>query len=252
MGMNRSSMRTIDILELISGEPKGISLSEIAAALSIPVTSASDIIRALLEKEMIEIIDERSKLYGIGVKAYYIGNSFISNTSLVDKAKDSIEELGTKTNKTVFLGKLVNNKITYIYKFEPKDLKIATCAIGSNADIHSTSLGKCMLAHDFELLTKIMNSELKRKTVNTIVDAEELKKEIDIVRRQGYGLDNCEEKEHLLCIGAPIFDNNGKVIAAISISDLYSEDTNIEHEAIIVKESALIISRKMGFTGPVY
>ncbi len=89
-------------MELIARESKGLSLTEIASELDIPITSASDIINALLDKEMIEIIDKRSKVYGIGVKSYYIGNAFIANTTLVDKAKDLVEELGKKLHKTVF------------------------------------------------------------------------------------------------------------------------------------------------------
>jgi len=249
MKKSRAATRTIDILELIANEPNGLSLSEISVALDIPVTSVSDIIKALLDKEMIEIIDERSKLYGIGVKAYFIGNAFISNTSLIDKAKEPIEMLGKRMNKTVFLGKEVNEKITYIYKFEPKDSIIATCSIGSRTNLHCTSLGKTILANDDALMERFQGRELIQKTAYTITNHEDLKVEIDKVRVQGYAIDNREQSDHLLCIGAPIFDSHNEVIAAVSISGLYREDIDIEAEASIVKETALAISKKMGYTG---
>ncbi|WP_461206783.1 IclR family transcriptional regulator [Clostridium sp. DL1XJH146] len=249
MKKSRAATRTIDILELISNETKGLSLTEIASTLDIPITSVSDIVRALLDKEMIEVIDERSKLYGIGVKAYYIGNAFISNTTLVDKARDTIEALGTRMNKTVFLGKEVNKKITYIYKFEPKDSIITTCPIGSRTNLHCTSLGKCFLASNDELMSKLDSKDLIKKTDYTIVEMDELKKEVEKVRKQGYGVDCREQSDHLLCIGAPVFNDKNEIIAAVSISGLYRDDVNIEKEAEIVKESALIISRKMGYKG---
>lgn len=249
MKKSRAATRTIDILELISNESKGLSLSEISVALDIPITSVSDIIKALLDKEMIDIIDERSKLYGIGVKAYYIGNAFLRNTSLIDKSKDAIEALGKKMNKTVFLGKEVNEKITYIYKYEPKDPVIATCSIGSRTNLHCTSLGKCILAHDEDLMRRLSEKELIRKTIHTITDYKELEKEIEKVKIQGYALDDREQSDHLLCIGAPIFDQNNEVVAAVSVSGLYREDIDIEAEAALVKETALTISRKMGYTG---
>lgn len=249
MKKSRAATRTIDILELISNEPNGLSLSEISGALDIPVTSVSDIVKALLDKEMIEIIDERSKLYGIGVKAYYIGNAFISNTSLVDKAKDIIEDLGKRLNKTVFMGKEVNEKITYIYKYEPPNPIVSTCAIGARTNLHCTSLGKCILAHDQDLLEKLRDRELIRKTEFTITNYDDLVDEVDITRKRGYGLDNREQSEHLFCIGAPIFDNHNKVIASISASGLYREDIDVEAEAKMVKDSAMLISRKMGYSG---
>ena len=248
MKKSRAATRTIDILELIANESKGLSLTEIASALEIPITSASDILNALLEKGMIEVIDKRSKIYGIGVKAYFIGNAFIANTTLVDKAKDIIEELGKKVHKTVFLGKEVNGRITYIYKYEPENNLVATCPIGSRTNLHCTSLGKCILASDDELLKSLEGKELVKKTDYTITEYDELVKEVDKVRAQGYATDDKEQNEHLLCIGAPVFDGSNKAIAAISISGLHLADTDIEKEAAIVKESALMISMKMGYT----
>ncbi|MDF2473152.1 MAG: IclR family transcriptional regulator [Lachnospiraceae bacterium] len=249
MAISRAAMRTINILELIASKAKGITLSEIAVELDMPVTSVNDIVKALIETDMIEIIDERSKLYGIGVKAYYIGNSFISNTSLVDKAKPIIEELATHVNKTVFLGKEVKDKITYIYKYEPKDTLIATCSIGSRTFLHTTSLGKCILANDEELLQHTIDKELIKKTSHSITEPDALIEELQKVRLKGYAVDNREQDEHLFCIGAPIYDHNNKVIAAISISGLYSENMNVEYEANLVREKALLISKKMGYTG---
>ncbi len=249
MATSRSALRTIHILELISNSPKGITLSEIAAGLHIPVTSVNDIVKALIETEMIEIIDERSKLYGIGVKAYYIGNSFISNTSLVDKAKPIVEELASQVTKTVFIGKEVNEKITYIYKYEPKDTLIATCPIGSRTFLHTTSLGKCILANNEELLQRVISKELIKKTPQSITEPAKLIEELQKVRLKGYAVDNREQDDHLFCIGAPIYDRNNKVIAALSISGLYSEKTNVEYEANLVREKAQLISKKMGYMG---
>lgn len=119
MAKSRAAIRTVKILEMIANEKRGVTLSDLATGLDIPITSVSDIIKALLDLEMVDIIDERSKVYGIGARAYYIGNAYLANTDLIEKAKPIIEELGQMLNKTIFLGKEVNEKITYIYKYEP-------------------------------------------------------------------------------------------------------------------------------------
>lgn len=247
MGKSRAALRTISILEIIAREKLGVTLSDIASELDIPVTSASDILKSLLETEMIELVDERSKVYGIGVKAYYIGNAFLSNTNLIDKSKSSVEELGLALNKTVFLGKEINKEITYIYKFEPRETMVSTCPIGSRTSLHNTSLGKCIMAYDDDLRQYIKNKSLVKKTPHTITDHELLMEELIEVRNQGYAIDDREQNEMLRCIGAPIFDNTGKVIAALSISGLYSKATDIDYESKLVKAKALQISRKMGY-----
>ncbi len=247
MKKSRAAVRTVKVLEVIAREPKGLSLSEIAGLLDIPITSASDIVKALLDEEMIELLDERSKIYGIGVKAFFIGNAFIANTSIIDKAKDIIEDLSNRTHRTVFLGKEVNGKITYIYKHEPKDTLVATCAIGSQTSIHCTSLGKSFLAHEPEMLEALKDVDLVRKTDHTITDYNRLVEEVVSVREKGYAVDYREQNDHLLCVGAPVFDNHGKVVAALSVSGLWRGDEDVEPLGQLVRESALEVSRSLGY-----
>ncbi len=247
MGKSRAALRTVKILEYIAQKKQGVTLSDIGTELDLPITSASDIIKSLLETEMIELMDERSKIYGIGVKAYYIGNAFLSNTNLIDKAKPIIEELGMTLNKTVFMGKEINKEITYIYKFEPRESMVSTCPIGSRTSLHNTSLGKALMAYDDDLRDYIKNKSLVKKTPYTITDHKVLMEELIEIRERGYAIDDREQNEMLRCIGAPIFDHEGKVIAALSVSGLYSKNTDVEYEGNLVKEKALQISRKMGY-----
>lgn len=249
MGKSRAALRTISILEIIAREKRGVTLSDIANELDMPITSASDILKSLLETEMIEIIDERSKVYGIGVKAYYIGNAFLSNTNLIDKAKPFIEDLGMTLNKTVFMGKEINGEITYVYKFEPRESHVSTCAIGSRTSLHNTSLGKCILAYNDELRSRLNHKSLVKKTSHTITDHTLLNRQIDDVRVKGYAIDDREQNEMLFCIGAPIFDHTDKVIAALSVSGLYRPDIDVEYEANLVREHADAISKKLGHSG---
>lgn len=247
MKKSRAAVRTVRILDLIAKETKGLSLSEIAKALEIPVTSASDIVRALLDEGMIEVIDERSKVYGIGVKAFFIGNSFLVNTSLIDKAKGELEKLSHLLGRTVFLGKEVNGKITYIYKHEPKETLVATCGIGSQTNLHCTSLGKSMLAFDQSLLERLDSSSLVQRTKHTVTDYDLLLKELEKVRQCGFAVDDREQNEHLFCVGAPVFDNHRKVVAAVSISGLYKGSENVDELGAAVKATAMSISRALGY-----
>ena len=247
MGKSRAALRTISILEIIAREKQGVTLSDIATELDIPITSASDILKSLMESEMIELMDERSKIYGIGVKAYYIGNAFLSNTNMIDKAKPIMEDLGMTLNKTVFMGKEINKEITYVYKFEPRETMVSTCPIGSRTSLHNTSLGKSIMAYDDDLRDYIKNKSLVKKTPFTITDHQLLMDELIKIRNQGYAVDDREQNEMLRCIGAPIFDYTGKVVAALSVSGLYNKDTDMDYEANLVKDKALQISRKMGY-----
>lgn len=251
MSKSRAAIRTIRILELVAEHDNGLTMSEIASELDIPVTSVNDIIKALVDMEMLDLIDARSKVYGIGLRAFYIGNAYIHNTSLIDRAKPIVKELGLLLNKTVFLGKHANGKVTYLHKHEAPGVLIATCSIGSQATMHNTALGKSILAYDLDALNLIDKKQLSQETKNTITDFEELRIDLELVRERGYAIDDREHNEHLLCVGAPIFDSSGRVVAALSVSSLYTPDLDVEREASLIREKTNEISIKMGWREPI-
>lgn len=58
----------------------------------------------------------------------------------------------------------------------------------------------------------------QKKRIHTIDNIECLKNELRNVKSQGYAIDNEEREIGLYCIGAPILDKSGNVIASINMS----------------------------------
>jgi len=247
MAISRTSIRTIKVLDLIAKSARGISLSEVSNHLNIPKTSANDIIKALVDTEMVEILNERSMLYGVGVKAYYIGNAYLTNSSFIDKARSVIDQVGSKINKTIFLGIPVSGEITYIYKYEPQNPLVATCKIGDRIDLHCTSLGKSILAYDESLLSSLEGKKLTQNTEYTKTEYMQILEEVRAVKEKGYAIDLREQNAYLACVGAPIFDHNGQVIAAISATGFYDEGRDLEAEGKIMSIAAAKISKTLGY-----
>ena len=92
---------------------------------------------------------------------------------------------------------------------------------------------------------------LTRYTPNTITDVERLHQELAAVRKRGYALDMEEFEEDLRCVGAPIWDDTGTVLASISISGPIGRfDSSTLPDLIgVVRATALAVSRKMGYSG---
>lgn len=249
MKYNRTAMRTIKMLELISDYPKGLSLAEITSIMDIPKTSAYDILVTLEHLQMVELIDERSKVYGLGVKTFVVGSKYIDEIELVKVARPFIEALGNQLSKTVFVGINNGDKIVYLDKFRPKSEILTTCKVGAENPVHCTSLGKALLAFSDDFREKVDALDLYPKTQYTITDKDALCEELQKTRARGYSVDDREHQDHMLCTGAPIFNHNGKVIAAISVTGLYIEDKDYDSEHILVKETAHSISNKLGYRG---
>ena len=125
--------------------------------------------------------------------------------------------------------------------------------IGKRVDIHCTSLGKCLSRYlpDADVDRLIGDRGLLRHNENTIVSPLRLKKELARTRALGYAMDDEEEEIGVRCIGAPVWNWDGQVVAAVSVTGTTSRITAETFEQIAdqVKQTALGISRQLGFSG---
>jgi len=248
MSINKSTIRTIEILELLSNS-KNLTLSEISEIMEIPVASTSDILKALLEKQMVELANAKAKTYKLGVQAFLLGNSYISHLNIVEIATPFLEELADQTKYVAFLAKLSENSIVYLHKENPRKdpMFISYCQIGSHSDITITSLGKAMLAYNDRLLEKLLKKPLPKRTENSITDPEVLKKELAEIRMNKFSRDNFEKDDRITCVGFPIFDQTGRVDHAISISGYFDEARDMDREIELGKKCAEAISLRLGY-----
>jgi DNA-binding IclR family transcriptional regulator len=101
-----------------------------------------------------------------------------------------------------------------------------------------------------EELDNYLPRELKRFTPNTVVDRDELKKQLRQIAEQGYALDNEELDVGVRCVGAPIRDYTRRIIGAVSISgpSMRFSEERVDKELIpLVKKAAEEISTKLGY-----
>lgn len=250
MKVNRTIMRTIDILELLAKNKEGYSLTDISKMLNVPKSSVFDIIKTLVYRHMVVENHQSSTIkYKIGLQSFLIGSSFLSHIDIVDVAREELILLANKMNATTFMAVLDDYKIAYIYKYESQNSIITTANIGTRGSLHSTGLGKVLMAFSsqdtFDNCLKQMSFE--PYTPYTITSIEDYLKEINKVKRQGYALDNRENSNYQFCAAAPIRNHQGDVIAAISCSGLYDEFMNLDDLGIIVKDVADKISAKLGY-----
>lgn len=243
---NRSTKRTIEVLQLISKNNGDYTLTDISSALDIPVSSAADILKTLLEKDVVQYKDARLKSYAIGPMAYYIGSSYIRHNSLLDVARDIADELSLNLMKTVFIGKPTDTRIVYIYKREAQELVVATCELGASNDLYCTALGKSILAYDNKLTERVLSMPMKQKTKHTITDPQALREDLEKVRERGYAIDNLEQNDYLICMAAPIFDNTGRPVAAISSTSFHKLPIDFDKESALIMDAAKRISAGLG------
>ena len=253
MKLNRTTQRTVEILKLVSKNPEGITLDDICEQLSLPKTSAYDIITTLVEMGMANVQKGQKQTYTIGLTAYRIGINYTNNLDFLGVIEPELKAFSREVGKTVFFGVRSDHEVVYICKFEPENPIITTATVGTKNPMYCTSLGKAILAYTDEGTRQQVTSRItfRRKTDNTIMTLEALERELDRVKSQGYALDAREMEDHMECAGAPVFGPDNSVMGAISVSSLYKPGEDYEALGRLVRKKAEEVSRLLGFLGKI-
>jgi DNA-binding IclR family transcriptional regulator len=170
---------------------------------------------------------------------------------LQKKARPYMEELCEKAKETVHLAVLKEGDIFYIDKIIGSHRITIVTSVGLRLPSHLGGLGKSLLAFfpEEELDKIIKGRELVKFTKNTITDLDRLKIALKKVRENGFAIDNEEFEIGLTCVGVPIKDFTGKVVAAISISGptLRMNKDMMPYYTKLALEAGKKISNVLGF-----
>lgn len=247
--MNRTVRRAFQVLKYVAKEEDGLTLTEITELLDCPKSSAFNIIQTLLNLDLLSESKANNKKYQLGPENYVLGMNYYKRLDLVDLFKEFLPGIGDKLHRNCFGGILERDKVLYIYKYAGEGAKLATCDKGTKAELYCTGLGKVLLAYSSSDYQKkvIDNMTFIKKTERTISTKEQLYKELEEVRKKGYACDNREIEDHMICFAAPVFNFSGECVAAVSISDMYTESTDCEFLGQQIRNVALEISKRIGY-----
>lgn len=244
--------RALNILEAAAHRRDGLTNSEISRKLGIPKSSASYILRTLERRGYLHR-DTESGRYRLGLKILSLGGDAQANLDIADVALPFMRALEEKIHMTVHLAVLDQGEAVYIEKVEaPGFFKVNTW-VGRRMFLHSTSVGKCLLAwlpkHEVEALVR--QQGLKKRTPKTIITVSKLLAELEHVKLEGYAVDDEENSLGARCLGAPVFDVTGHVVAALGASGTLSQvdEASMLRLAEAVKEAARRISRQLQRSG---
>lgn len=211
--------RALAIVDVLAVSDRALAAAEISEHLRLNKSTVHRLMTALESKHYVER-DIQSGKYRLGLKLAELGSVALSRFDLHAAAAPFVERLMRETGETAHLGVLRQNEVISLTNAESGRSVRTPATVGRRSPVHCTSLGKALLA--FQPLQQI--DEFLRRyrftgfTPNTIRRADRLRAELENVRSLGFAMDNEEFEEGLRCVGAPVRDHSGKVIAAISIA----------------------------------
>ena len=243
--------RTLDIIEFMALHPRPYGATELSRCLNIPINSVFRILKRLTDREY-TIQDPLSSGYQLSTKVFSLGMSLYTRFELRQRARPHIEWLSRETEETCQLQIPQGQMMLVLDTVSPEVSYYLRIVPGALVHYHPNAYGKAVLAFlPEDEVKKILQPRLLSLTPNTIVLRTELMKQLEEVRKTGLGYDNEEYNEGIRCIGAPVFNVEGKVVAGLGVSGLVStfrSGRQVVFEQLVL-ECAYRVSKDIGYSG---
>lgn len=244
-----SIQKAFAILEFFCSTNRGHTISQITRIFKIPVSTCSSVLYTLIFCGYLRRDD--SGVFSLTMKLLGQANKGLSQIEINDIAHPELEKLTIATGLASALFTREGNLVVCLAKVEGTGHVRTAAHVGKQMPMHATCTGKAILAYlpDEELGKIVGSSDLRQLTENTITSISLLKKELARVRSQGYAVDNQEYGIGVRGISAPVFDNKGRVVAAISASGATFELDRKKVTVIsAVKAASLEVSKTLGYS----
>lgn len=246
----RSVDRALDIIEVLSESGAKLGPTKLAELTGMDKSTVYRLLTTLKSRGYVDK-DRSSGTYSLGPTLVTLVSRYLGSLELQTESRPFLSELATDLGLTTHLGLLDGNEVIYVEKLDYVPAPQLYSQIGNRVPAYCSSLGKCLLSClSGEKLVETMTScNFKRYTSKTISNVRALREHLRKVRAQGWAIDDEEWQPGHICIGAPIYDYRGEIIAAVSASGSKSmiPDSRVPTVVETVKNTARGISRRMGY-----
>ena len=237
------------VLEALAST-EALSMIEIQRRTGLNKTMTFRILRTLVETGYVAH-DPDARRYSLGLRLLEFGSAVANRLDIVTISRPMIADLWETFDETVNLGVLTEGRIAYVAMIESRRGLRMSARPGSRDPLHSTSLGKAILASlPPERRDRLIAAALPlaRITTRTITETPALLAELDVTRARGFAIDDEENETGAICVGAPILNSAGEAIAGLSISGPVSriDSARVASFAAGLMAACGTISQRMG------
>lgn len=211
-----SIKRAFCILETLCHTKESMGVTALASALDLPKATVFRILSSLIECGA--IVKDMSGKYRLGTIYFRYAERLRADNSLNGVAEPILQALRDSAHEAVNLGILQQDLVVNVLTI-PGDSFIITSRALPLSPLYCSAMGKIFLAHMSEQeILSYFNSGISARTVHTIITIDAFMKERESILTNGIAFDREEYEYGLYCIGAPVYNVNNKLIAAISLS----------------------------------
>jgi DNA-binding IclR family transcriptional regulator len=231
------------ILGAFSPGESRLTLTRISRRSGLPLATVHRLTGELVRWGALERDDDGT--FRVGVRLWELGSLAPIRTGLRELAIPYMEDLYEATHGNVQLAVLDGLDALFVEKISGRDSVPIVTRIGGRLPLHGTGVGKVLLAYaPDEVLDGLLARGLERLTEHTIIDPDELRHNLDKVRKMGFAYTRDEMTMGSISVGAPVYGSHDTVVAAISIV-IDSRSTDVARLAPVVRTAARGLSRRL-------
>ena len=238
--------RMMRLLEVLAQHPEPLGLKQISQYAGLHPSTAHRILSSMSADRMVDRVEPGS--YRLGMRLLELGNLVKSRISVRELALPLMRELHSHTGETANLSVRHDDEIVYVERTSSgRALMRVVNIVGARAPLHITAVGKLFLLEEGAagLRAYAERTRLPQFTRNTLTSVTALEKELERIRRNGFAVDNEEAELGVRCIGAAVRDDNGSLVAGLSVSA--PAERMRPAWSGLVRDTAAKISRAIGF-----
>lgn len=226
-----------------------LGLTEISRLTEINKSTVYKILQSLQHHDLVAFNPETKK-YSLEHGVLKLGNVFLNNLDIKNAAHPIIKELAEKSGKTVTLALRKDTHLVFIDRVDGNESVRFYCDIGKVTYYNSGAAAKAVFAHlTAQEQEGIIKHEPPAHFTEKTKTWEELLEEVPSIRQKGYSISDEEVDAGVFAVGAPIFDNKGRVIAGMAIAGLKFSlsEAEIGRMILLIREHSKMISSKLGY-----
>lgn len=235
------------LLDALSRSDPPLGLKQLALETGLHPSTAHRILAAMATAGFVE--RQGGGTYRLGIRLLELGNLVRARIDIRAAALPWMETLHRELGESVNLGIRQGDEIVYIERTSSGRSTVrAVHLVGARAPLHVTAAGKLFLARDNAeaVAAYARRTGLPGLTAHSITSLAALRRELERVRIEGVAFDNEEIEPGLRCIGAPVHDDAGHVVAGLTVSA--PAERHKPAWAALVRQTADAISATLGYS----
>ena len=196
-----------------------LGVTEISELLDLNKSNVHNILTTFQAMNYLEQDPESGK-YQLGLGILELCQSVGDRFNIRKVMMPYMQEIADETGEVVYLAVPRDDEMVYLEAMHPvESYNMMRVILGEHAKMYCTGIGKAVLAHLPETVVEnYITRGLIAFTENTITDPDVLREDLAVTRERGYSVDNMEHEFGVKCVGMPVFNRRGELLAAVSVS----------------------------------